>query len=136
LKPIDATQLERALTKLERLRQGPDAEIMRAMARELARKFPLRMASRSGQRVVFVELASVTHFYAKDKLTFAATASKDYVIDGSIAELEHKLDPGQFLRIHRSTLLNLAFVDEVTSWFGAGLVVRLKDGKRTELPVA
>ncbi len=140
LKPVDAGQLERSLTKLERLRRGSgdshDVEIIRSMARELARKFPQRIASRLGERVVFVDVGSVTHFYAKDKLTFAATASKDYVIDGSIVELEQKLDPNQFLRIHRSTLLNLAFVDEVTSWFGASLVVRLKDGKRTELPVA
>jgi ABC-type branched-subunit amino acid transport system ATPase component len=50
--------------------------------------------------------------------------------------LEQKLDPRGFIRIHRATLLNLTYVDEIHSWFAGGVVVRLKDEKRTELPVA
>jgi DNA-binding LytR/AlgR family response regulator len=54
----------------------------------------------------------------------------------TISELEQKLDPSRFVRVHRSTLLNLTYIDEVNSWFAGGMVVRLKDGKRTELHVA
>jgi two-component system LytT family response regulator len=147
LKPIDAQQLDRALAKLERLRGTPQAvlesEQLRVLAAELARglresnpRFPERIASRLGERIVFVNVDEVTHFYAKDKLSFAATESKDYVIDSSIAELEQKLDPAQFLRIHRSSLVNLRYVKELHSWFGSGLVIRLRDGKQTELQVA
>jgi two-component system LytT family response regulator len=140
LKPIELDRLEKALTKVERL-QGTaqalsESEQLRAIARELTRKFPERIASRLGERVVFVEVGKVTHFYAKDKLTYAATAAKDYVVDATISELEARLDPGLFLKIHRATLLNLNYVDEVSSWFGGGMVVRLKDGKRTELPIS
>jgi len=140
LKPIELDRLEKALTRLERL-QGTsqaqsDTEQLRAIARELTRKFPERISSRVGERVVFVEVGNVTHFYAKDKLTFAATVSKDYVIDLTISDLEAKLDPAMFLRIHRATLLNLNYVDEVSSWFGGGMVVRIKDGKRTELQIS
>ncbi|HLQ77733.1 MAG TPA: LytTR family DNA-binding domain-containing protein [Terriglobia bacterium] len=140
LKPIELDRLEKALSKVERLRGTPQAlsesEQLRAIARELTRKFPERIASRLGERVVFVEVGKVSHFYAKDKLTYAATASKDYVIDLTISDLEQKLDPALFLRIHRATLLNLNFVDEVSAWFGGGMVVRLKDGKRTELQIS
>jgi two-component system LytT family response regulator len=137
LKPIEAQHLDRALTKLERTRRGAaEAERLRAVVLELAKRFPERIASRVGERVVFVDLAFVTHFYAKDKLTYAATAAKDYVGESTIAELEQKLDPKQFVRIHRATLLNVKYIDEMNSWFGGGMVVRLKDGKRTELQVA
>jgi len=140
LKPIALDRLEKALLKLERVQGTPqalsDSEQLRAIARELTRKFPERIASRLGERVVFVEVARVTHFYAKDKLTYASTPTKDYVIDATISELEQKLDPAIFLRIHRATLLNLNFVDEVSSWFAGGMVVRLKDGKRTELSIS
>ena len=140
LKPIELDRLEKALTKVERLQGTPQAqsesEQLRAIARELTRKFPERIASRLGERVVFVEVGKVTHFYAKDKLTYAATSAKDYVIDATISELEAKLDPALFLRIHRATLLNLNYVEEVSSWFGGGMVVRMKDGKRTELPIS
>jgi two-component system LytT family response regulator len=140
VKPIELERLEKALTKLERLRGTPQAlsesEQLRAIARELTKKFPERIASRMGERVLFVELNKVTHFFAKDKLTYAATASKDYAIDMTISDLEGKLDPAMFVRIHRATLLNLTYVDEVSSWFGGGMVVRLKDAKRTELQIA
>jgi two-component system LytT family response regulator len=78
----------------------------------------------------------ITHFYAKDRLTYAATPPRDYMIDATISELEEKLDPEMFVRIHRGTLLNVHYVDEVSSWIGGGLIVRLKDGKRTELQIA
>jgi two-component system, LytTR family, response regulator len=140
LKPIELERLEKALTRVERLQGTPQAvtesEQLRAIARELTRKFPERIASRLGERVVFVEIGKVTHFYAKDKLTYAATVAKDYVIDATISELEARLDPAVFLRIHRATLLNLSFVEEVSSWFGGGMVVRVKDGKRTELQIS
>lgn len=140
VKPIESERLEKALTKLERLRGTSQAlsesERLRALARELTRKFPERISSRVGERVVFVEVDKVTHFYAKDRLTYAATASRDYVIDATISDLEEKLDPDVFIRIHRATLLNIHYADEVSSWFGGGMVVRLKDGKRTELQIA
>jgi two-component system, LytTR family, response regulator len=140
VKPIELDRLEKALTKLERLHGTPqgqsEAEQLRALARQLTRKYPERIASRIGERVVFVEMKKVTHFYAKEKLTYAATASKDYVIDVTISELEEKLDPAVFVRIHRATLLNINYVEEVSSWIGGGLIVRLKDGKRTELQIA
>jgi two-component system LytT family response regulator len=140
VKPIEVDRLEKALTKLERLRGTPqgmvESEQIRALARELRRKFPERLSSRIGDRVVFVEISKITHFYAKDKLTYAATASKDYAVDITISELEAKLDPAVFIRIHRATLLNLRYVEEVSSWPGGGLIVRLKDGKRTELQIA
>ena len=140
VKPIESERLDKALTKLERLRGTSQAlsesERLRALARELTRKFPERITSRVGERVVFVEVDKVTHFYAKDRLTYAATASRDYVIDATISELEEKLDPDVFIRIHRATLLNLHYADEVSSWFGGGMIVRLKDGKRTELQIA
>jgi two-component system, LytTR family, response regulator len=140
VKPIEVDRLEKALIKLERLRGTPqgvaETEQIRALARELTRKFPERISSRMGERVVFVEVSKITHFYAKDKLTYAATISKNYAVDLTIAELEAKLDPAVFIRIHRATLLNIQYVEEVSSWFAGGLIVRLKDGKRTELQIA
>jgi len=142
LKPIDREQLRRALGKLERLRGGPKPE-WRALIEELALKlrasqadYPDRIASRVGERVYLVEMASVTHFFAKDKLTYAVADGRSYAVDHSIAELERKLDPKRFVRIHRAVLLNLVWVGQVHSRFGGQMTVGLKDAKQTQLPVA
>ncbi len=145
VKPVDQDQLSRTLKKLERLRVGearPDAsELMRKLAAALAQKetaaFPDRIAtSRVGEKVQYVELARVTHFFAEDKVTYAATKPKNYMVDHTIAELETNLDPRNFFRIHRATIVNLAWILETDSWFGGGALVRLKDEKASELAVA
>jgi two-component system LytT family response regulator len=143
LKPIERAQLERALQKLERLAATPPPTDFRSVIEQLAatmqpvrHSHPTRIASRVGERVRFIELAHITHFYAHDKLTYAATPESDYVVDRSINDLEQELADNSFTRIHRAILLNTEFVEEIRSWFGGRLVVRLKDGKRTELTVA
>jgi two-component system, LytTR family, response regulator len=142
LKPVDPDQLRRSLGKLERLCGGPKPE-WQALIEDLASKlqasqadYPDRVASRVGERVYLVELASVTHFFAKDKLTYAVSDGRSYAVDYSIAELERKLDPKRFLRIHRSVLLNLGWIGQVHSRFGGQMTVGLKDAKQTQVPVA
>ncbi len=143
LKPIESEQLDRALAKLERMRATGATPELRAVLEQLAHaystrnsEYPDRIASRIGDRVQFIELRLVTHFIAKDKLTFGVTDEKSHVVDSSISELEQKLDPKKFIRIHRSTLVNLDWVHEVHSVFAGGMIVRLKDAKRTQLQVA
>ena len=54
----------------------------------------------------------------------------------TIADLERRLDPAKFLRIHRSALVNVDWIHEVNSWFAGKIVLTLKDGQHTQLPVA
>ena len=143
LKPIEQAQLDRALDKIHRLRGGaePRQEIRELLDRLSAAaaqqpEYPTRIASRIGERVEFVELSRVTHFFAADKLTYAATPAKNYVVDHSIQELEQKLDPRKFIRIHRASLLNLDYVYDLHAMFAGRMLVRLKDEKKTELAVS
>ena len=148
LKPIEQRHLDRALDKIERLRAlpaaAPDwkallAQLAAALKQPgagLAAEYPERIASRLGDRIHILDLAKVTHFFAQEKLTYAATDGKNHVVDHTVSDLEQKLDPHHFFRIHRSTLLNLAWVKELDAWFGGRVLVRLKDAKATELQVA
>ena len=144
LKPVERAALTRALDKIERLRRGVEPrqaiaellERLKVAAAAAAPEYPTRVASRLGERVELVDLALVTHFYAADKLTYAATPARSYIVDQTIQELEQKLDPKKFIRIHRATLLNLDHVHDLHAWFGGRMMVRLKDEKKTELAVS
>ena len=141
LKPVEGPQLARALDKAERLRRAPEPlpdlkALLDQLRQGAAPAWPERIASRSGERIHILDLAAVTHFFAEDKLTFAATAGKNYVVDHSVSDLEGRLDPRRFFRIHRSTLVNLQWVRELDAWFAGRVLVRLKDAKGTELTVA
>jgi two-component system LytT family response regulator len=142
LKPVSPEALDRAIVKLERSRTVDQAEY-RAMLERLTealgrqgRQYPRRISSKLGDRVQFVDLEKVTHFFADGKLTYAATKDKNFVVDDSIVQLEARLDPSQFQRIHRAYLVNLSAVAEVCSWFGGRMVARLNDAAHTELPIA
>jgi two-component system, LytTR family, response regulator len=136
VKPVDQEQLDRALAKLERLSEPREdaGEILKRLEAALSTqqsRYPEWIASRIGDRILFFDLPRVTHFFAEDKLTFAVVKGKPHIVDHTISDLEQKLDPTKFCRIHRSTLLNLAWVAEMDS-----VLVRLRDEARTELVVA
>jgi len=145
LKPVEPETLERALAKVERLRGSgqpaqPDLQALLKKLTDSLRatkpEYPERIASRLGDRLWFLDLARVTHFYAEDKLTYAVSEGKAHCVDYAITELENKLDPKKFLRIHRSTVVNMDWIKEVATLPGGALNVRLKDGKGTDLTVA
>lgn len=56
-------------------------------------------------------------------------------MDQTLNELETLLDPSRFVRIHRASIVNLSAIQQLDKWVD-GVLVRLKDEKRTELPVA
>lgn len=144
LKPIEPERLDRALDKLIRLgAAGQPPPDVRQLARELAaalvpadhsRRLD-RIASRVGDRTIVLDVARISHFVSKDKLTFAASGGREHVVEHTLTELEARLDPRRFLRIHRATVVNLAFVAELYPGV-EGTVVRLKADGRTELAVA
>ena len=148
LKPIESEQLERALKKLGRIRpiakpdwqQNPALpqllEELTASLREGRATYPSRIASRVGERISFLPLDDITHFIAHDKLTFAVIDGRRHCVDQTIADLEQRLDPGKFLRIHRSALVNVDWIHEVNSWFAGKVVLTLKDAQHTQLAVA
>ncbi len=148
LKPVEAEQLERAIRKLERLRpstrpawqqSGDLPHLLRELAASLRgehEEYPRRIASRVGERISFLDLEAVTHFQALDKLTYAIANGRQHSVDQTIADLERRLDPARFLRIHRAVLVNTDWIQEVNSWFAGKVMVTLKDARHTQLPVA
>jgi two-component system LytT family response regulator len=148
LKPIEQEQLERAVHKLERVRPiaKPDwqnspelPQLLTDLASSLQsgrHEYPRRIASRVGERITFLDLETVSHFTALDKLTYAIVNGRQHCIDQTIADLEHRLDPARFLRIHRALLVNVEWIQEVNSFFAGKVIVTLKDARKTQLTVA
>jgi two-component system LytT family response regulator len=140
LKPIEAARLERALDKLQRLTSEARPDV-RALARELAahlapgRKLE-RIASRVSERTTILEVPRISHFIARDKMTFAIVGGREHVVDYTLAQLEGRLDARRFVRAHRGAIVNVAFVEELHPDVDGGMMVRLKDEKNTVLSVA
>ncbi|HUB51067.1 MAG TPA: response regulator transcription factor [Terracidiphilus sp.] len=148
LKPIDEEHLERALNKLGRVRpvvkpdwqQNPELSVVLSeLASSLVAQkaaYPGRIASRVGDRISFLDVSAISHFVARDKLTFAVANGREHCVDQTIADLERKLDPAKFLRIHRAVLLNLDCIKQAKVSFAGKVTILLNDDRGTQLPVA
>jgi two-component system LytT family response regulator len=140
LKPIERARLDRALDRIA-ARRAEGGDDLRAALDRLARHlcgptFLEQLASRIRDRVQLVPVDQVTHVLARDRATYAVTAAAEHMLDMTLAELEWRLDPARFLRIHRAVLVNVGWVGELRAGEDGHLAVCLKDTRRTELAVA
>jgi two-component system LytT family response regulator len=141
LKPVARerldTALERVAARLAEPGRDPLRDTLASLARHLrAAPFLDRLASRTRDRVQLIPVEDVTHVLAKDRATYAVTASAQHMLDTSLVELERRLDPARFVRINRGILVNLAWVGELQADADGRLAARLKDTSRTALAVS
>lgn len=146
LKPIEAERLGKSLEKLKKLTSEKDLQtsniqkLLASMTKEFPSE-PLRpfdkIASRVGGKVLILNVAEIVHLYSEDKITFAQnTDGRQFPVDQSLTELEDKLDSRIFLRVHRNSIINTNYIEEVHGWFSGKVLVRLKDTRKTEIVVA
>lgn len=101
---------------------------------EVRRKsFLTRFMIRSGGRVAFVKASEVDWIAADDYYIKLHVGAKSHLLRMSMNELEEKLDPASFLRIHRSTIINFDRVKELQQNPNGDYVVVLKDGTELKL---
>jgi two-component system LytT family response regulator len=139
LKPIAEEDVRAALEKL-RLMSFDGAEVTRAL-RELsllpgAKRFLTRLSCKQGERTFLVKVGEVLYFQADNKYTCVVTTSREYLIDTPVAVLEKSLDPQEFVRIHRATLVNVNWIAEIRRAYTGKTVVVLNDQNGRELQVS
>jgi two-component system, LytTR family, response regulator len=92
-----------------------------------------RLAVKSDGRVQFVKTADVDWIQAEGNYVRVHVGAATHLIRETLAAVEALLDPAQFSRIHRSTIVNLDRIRELQPWFAGDWVVILRDGTRIRL---
>ena len=98
-----------------------------------ARRLLTRIVVKEGDRIRFVRVDDVDWIEAADYYAKIHVAGETYMIRETLANLEAQLDPERFVRIHRSTIVNLDRVREMQPWFHGAFVVLLEDGTELRL---
>lgn len=147
LKPFRAERLAEAMTRVREDLERP-AEIearLRAVLDDLGRggaatepdASPLeRLTVRVGLRQKILRMDEITWFGAEDKLVFAATDGDRHWVHFTLDQLERRLDPRRFVRVHRGAIANLDWAAELRPAFAGTWRLRLRDAARTEVPVS
>lgn len=138
LKPFDAERLHRAFQRAEeRLRRPEDggpsqlAQLLETLQRQQA--VVERLAIRADGRVHFVKVADVDWIESASNYVRLHTGKVSHQLRESLGSIETRLDPARFLRIHRTTIVNVERIRELQPWFSGEFVAILQDGTRLKV---
>lgn len=124
--------LDRARQRLGR-KTGPAPAELAAAARQTGR-YSGRLVVKDGARVQIIPVAKLDYVEAQDDYVSLVSEGRKHLKQQTISGLEAALDPGTFLRIHRSYIVNLERVTKLEPLGKDSHVVTLNDG--TRLPVS
>jgi len=135
LKPFSAARFETALERAkQRLgQQGPDPSELAAAARP-PEQFLERIVVKDGPAVHVIPVDKLDYVEAQDDYVALKSDKKTYLKQQTISSLETMLDPTQFIRIHRSHIVNLDRVAKIEAYTKDSKIAVLRDG--TQLPVS
>ena len=134
LKPFTAERFERALERARaRLGERPALFEIAAQARPAGER-PQRIVVKDGARVHVIPIARLDYVTSEDDYVALHSEGKRYLKQQPIAALEALLDPANFVRIHRSAIVNLERVARIEPYGKESRVAILSDGAR--LPVS
>jgi two-component system LytT family response regulator len=138
LKPIESEAVGKALAKLRAMgfNQGQVTRALKELLDSVGSRYLVRLACKDRDSTVVVKIGEVLYFQADNKYTSVHTTSREFLIDTPLIDLERKLDPKDFIRIHRATLVNISWVAEIRRSYDNKTVVLLKDAKGKELQVS
>jgi two-component system LytT family response regulator len=139
LKPFDEQRLASAVEhararRRERTLSGQMEDVLRTMAEGATGSCGVpharRLLVRQDGHASFVATREIEWIGAIGNHVRLHVAANTYVLKTSVSELERRLDPAQFMRIHRSTIVNLDSIAQVESYGGSDYQVVLRDGTK------
>jgi two-component system LytT family response regulator/two-component system response regulator LytT len=156
LKPVDPSRLELALQRARRRISferhmnvdGVEAQatapgmtndqlekIIRLVTERQSRRE--RLAVKVGERFMLVQAEEIIYASLVDDsitvVTHQYAGTSNY---RTLDELQDRLDPAVFWRVHRSHLVNINKIREIVPWFSRNYILKMKDEKATEIPVS
>jgi two-component system, LytTR family, response regulator len=136
LKPFDQERfrkaLQRARATIEKKRDGQIDQRIRDLLSGLRPRseYLERIVVRTGSRILFLRVDEIDWMDAEGNYIRLHVGKKSHLVRETMAAMEAKLDPDRFLRIHRSTIVNIDRIKELESMFQGEYVVILADGTK------
>lgn len=135
MKPVDPERLARAVERARERRRRREPMPVAAIGAALRPPGEMlsRILVRDGARVHVLPVDEVDCIEAQDDYIAVHVAGKAHLKQQTIGDLEAALDPGRFVRIHRSWILNIDRLDRIELYAKDSRVAILKDGRRLPL---
>jgi two-component system LytT family response regulator len=138
LKPFDQERFRKSFRRaweqiqLKSAHAGLLARLLENIHSE--KKYSERILVNKGPRFFFVKTAAIAFVSAEEKYVLLHAEDGSFLIRETMRNMEQRLDPQKFARIHRSYIVNIDFIREIQPWSHGDGIVILKTGK--ELPLS
>jgi DNA-binding LytR/AlgR family response regulator len=130
LKPIDPIDLEKAILKYKEQSFQPqfDMNQLQQLLKPHEKVYKKRFMVKIGEKIQSIPTEEVAYFFSAERATFMQSkeASKRYILDYTLDQIEEMLDPTVFFRLNRKYITSFDCIDQVLSYSNSRLKVKLK----------
>ena len=131
LKPFGRERLERVIERAQSALNAGGAPLLSRARESLEQMEKLsRIFVRDGSRIVPIPLANLERIQGADDYATLYTSSKEYLVSIRLSDFEARLSRANFLRVHRSHLINLEHVTAIEPYDASRLQVVMRSGAR------
>ncbi len=132
LKPIDYERfklaVDRAITRMN-TEQNNVGELLRNMKTENRTSYDSHIFVQKSEKLINLPVEEIEHLEASGDYTILTTKNDQFVSSSGIGKLEEILNPDIFIRVHRSTIININCLKEIEKHFNGGMIVKMNNGK-------
>jgi two-component system LytT family response regulator len=132
LKPLDQERfklaIERAVNRMK-LEQNNVGELLRSLKTENKTSYDSHIFVQKSEKLLNLPVEEIMFLEASGDYTILTTKSDQFVSSSGIGKLEEILNPETFIRVHRSTIININFLKEIEKHFNGGMIVKMQTGK-------
>ena len=143
LKPIDADELENAVTKYRNFSptsqkvQVAFEDIKKLLVNPVEREYKKRFTTKIGQHIKMIPVDEIECFYSENKGTYAHTTNgRDYLLDTTLEQLEGEISPEVFFRISRKFYVNINAIKDIIAYTNSRLQLKLNSYNEQDVIVA
>ncbi len=139
LKPIDPTELEKAVQKYKERTQNKSLDLnwVKNMFGTNQKSYKERFSVKIGQQLKIINTSDVECFFSENKGTYIHTSeNRNYLIDSTLEQVEDELNPKDFFRVSRKFVVSLKAIKEIQVYSNSRLKVILNTYKEDEVIVS
>lgn len=139
LKPFDNKRFEQALAKAKhRVMHAHTDEFTKRLEKllnqmESGKKYLKRIMIRASDRVYFINVENIEYIEAEGNYVGIHANGKKHLLRETMTNMEKRLHPEHFVRIHRSMIININEIAELQPWFHGDHLVILRSGQKVTM---
>jgi two-component system, LytTR family, response regulator len=132
LKPLDEERFRAAINralKRKMTEQNNIEDLLLSMRAERKGPFEANIFVQKSEKLFNLAVDEIVYLEASGDYTIITTKADQFVSSSGIGKLEEILNPDIFIRVHRSTIVNVNSLKEIERHFNGGMVVKMQNGK-------